>query len=249
MTAEEFMEFYSGTKYVRWSDNRAVLNTGMSLDPVNYRRNIFQIAIQHIAHDTVAHVVSDFVYRDVLSGEFRCIYDTDAKITDVLEFPSQWHIHNVTDEDIWQGNEEFPGLYRLTHARCLAVLIADASTGLLKVPPHPDVNDPETLSTHFMVAAPWFFKVANRLRSESVLHFRVAAIVVHYYADRRVTADWIADVFGLNQDKLLEILEKISAVIEENLDEEIQVSRGRADGLASLWRRVRSTNKFIREPR
>jgi len=241
MTTEEFMEFYGGTRYVHSSDTRALLNTDLTFDDVNYRSNIFQIALQHLAHDGAADLVSTQVYRDVLLGTFTSVFPKDLKILEVLDFSSRWSFHDVTDQDIWRGKDTYPGLYRLTHARCLSVLIADSAQTRLAVPPHPDVYVPETLAIRFGIPAPWFFKAARQLRAESLLHFQVAAIAIHYYADRKVTPHWMAETLRIETTKLQAILATAKLIIEEYLDEEVQTFRRRSDSLASLWSRFGET--------
>ena len=111
MTVEEFMEFYGGTRYVRSNDTRAFLNTDMIIDSLNYRSNIFQLALQHIAHDSAADLISNLVYKDVLKGAFKPVFEKDRRVIDVLDFPSKkWSLHGVTDEDIWRGKGTFPGI-------------------------------------------------------------------------------------------------------------------------------------------
>ena len=245
MTVGEFMEFYGGTRYVQYvhsNDMRALLNTELIVDPVNYRTNIFQIAFQHMAHDRAADIVATQVYRDVLLGEFRPRFQKDSKIMEVLDFPSKkWTLHGVTDEDIWNGKDTYPGLYRLIHARCLCLLIEDPSEILLTLPPHRDVGTPENLTKHFAIPAPWFFKAAEQLRTkspESLIHFRAAAIRIHYYADQKVTLPWIGEALGIQKTDLLQVLSEAKVIIEAYLHEEEQVFQAKSERLALLWRDI-----------
>ena len=244
MTAEEFMEFYGGTRYVHANDTRALLNTDLIFDAINYRGNIFQIALQHLANDGAASKVSTQVYRDVLLGEFKPVFQKDLQIMEVLDFPSKrWSLHGVTDEDIWRGNEEFPGLYLLVHARCLCFLVADPSETQLAVPPHPDVYAPEKLTTRrFVIPAPWFFKAAKPLRAESLLHFRAATMALHYYADEAVTPHWMAAVLEMQTPELLRILSESKVIIERFLQEEVHVFQSKSENLASLWKDIAEKN-------
>lgn len=252
MTVGEFMEFYGGTRYVHSNDIRALLNTDLIVDPVNYRTNIFQIAFQHIAHDRAADIVSTQVYRDVLLGEFEVLFENDSKIADVFDLTSKkWTLHKVTDADIWGGKDTYPGLYRLIHARCLCLLIADPSETELSLPPHLDVNTPENLTTRFAIPAPWFFKAARELRDkspDSLIHFRAAAIRIHYNTDQKVTLPWIAEALGIQITYLIQVLSEAKGVIETCFQEEVQVFQAKSERLALLWRDLTEKGIDYEEP-
>ena len=233
------MEFYGGVRYVYSKDQRAFLNTALIFDDVNYLSNVFQISMQHLAHDAAASLVANEVYRDVLSCRFR-MTETDLKVRQVLDVPEDWDFADVTDEDIWRGSKQFPGLYQLSHARCLCFLISDDAETRLSTAPHPDVYAPEILMKRFQIPAPWFFKAAERLRSESKFHFKAMAIRVHYADDENVTDDWIAEALGIETtEELNKILASATNIVEEYIMGSVQTLRGKSEGLVSLLSRYR----------
>ena len=243
MTTEEFMEFYGGTRYLHSSDRRALLNTDLIFDEYSYRSNIFQIALQHTVHDVASDMITTQVYIDVLQSQFNCVAETDAKVLEVLDIPvEKWDFGDVKDEYIWRGRDTFPGLYSLTHARCLCFLIADGEDSdktRLSTEPHPDVHAPENL--RFEIPAPWFFRAAVRLRSESKLHFNATAILIHYYDDANVTHEWIAEALGIEIEVLGKIFSTAATIIEECLMDEVRTLQRRSEGIASLWSRYSET--------
>ena len=236
MTNEEFMEFYAGGgKYVHFDQQRSMLNTDTILDKQSYGKNVFQMSLEHTAHDGAARLVCSRIYRDVLFGKEQ------QGLASVFGFSEEWTLHGVSDLEIWDGPAGpagpagFPGLHHLTHAKCLGVLI-ETKDSVLDDSPHEAVYSPRSLG--FETPVPWFFRASHQLRECSILHFRCAAIAIHYHNDSRITPSWVADALGITEGKLLSIWEEAKTIIDRFVIADSRNTREKADSLDIFWEEI-----------
>lgn len=216
MTKNEFIEFYGGTQYVKKRlQDRSFLNTDRIQDIRNYGATIFRSALQHLAHDRAADVVCKRVFQDALRCEFEPLN------TEVLEFfcSKKWQFEEMRDDmdaRIWNKAGEFPGLYFLTHARSLEVLV-ESPPSILLTEPHPDVYTAASPSPWFLAAAPPLRQNSESEGDGELLYFRAASMLVHYKDE--ITPKWVANSLGISNTVLNdEVIPQIQQIIEPILE-------------------------------
>ena len=198
MQTNKFLEFWSSDKYTWQKTHRPVGRVRpFLLDEVSYRSTVFSIAYEYLLSSRAAHAVAFRVFKKVLSADNN-------------------FVSHFEDDDVWSGNEHFPGLNQLTIDTCVEVLAAGKETKKLFSPEPHAITPPETPATP---ATPrpktWWNRAAPKLREKSLPHFQVAALSLAF---RKSPAD-IALLLTLPPEKVDSLLRAAHKILAEEVEQ------------------------------
>ena len=156
MTLDTFCEFFYGYRYTKRVDAPTrLLNTTPILDDVSYGRNVsHQIAYRCLLNIDACYIIRYRVFTDVIENAYPELFE---------------------DEDVWEGNDNFPGLHTLTLNACVNLLI-DPDPEIQHVLTHPRLIPTESAATADLALQKWWISAVDELRRKSLQLYKIACL-------------------------------------------------------------------------
>ena len=162
MTSLEFIEKYYGERYTSKIDAPTrLLNTTSIQDNVSYGKNVIRIALSCLLNPEACYIIRYRVFTEVIENAYPELFE---------------------DDDVWEGNANFPGLHKITLGACVKLLID----------PDPDVQHvlahSRLISTESAATEKWWISTLEELRSQSIDLYKIGCLLFPLKKDPNVCA-------------------------------------------------------------
>lgn len=205
MTTNEFLEYYSSNKYVKQPSVSAptsrFLNTDLIKDERSYGKNVFRLSYQCLLNIEASYIVKHRVLSEVVEKEYPKLF---------------------TDEEVWSGKDEFPGLSALTLDKCVEVLIDPEVESVLE---RPNMILPEIVAKEFPTLKNWWIAAVERFLAESLLFYKTACLRLPF----EKTPNECARLLNLSVDDINAFEAQVSTIVLDAIDEQTEAQSSLLD--------------------